>query len=315
MRDERDSESNRWRWVRLGLYLAAVTTLSTIWLARKAEAELSERAFWVGRQLDRMATIAAGTTMFEVNGARMALTTITRQESIDVLLDRFAGLCARDSGGVSEQLDELSAQAGATIPQELRRGQFGVFRDQRKSEGVGACFARTDGGGLEETAQRAKRLLETGDFASLGQLRFLWARDMGDGQSHVISVSSLGALPLDKMFPQSGDVPGKDLSFNVRPDGSTRLLSAHVEGGKLEGAFYESKLPPAQALAGYDVPMRKLGFERGNLDAVADAYVENARVFLRKDETVLVIAQPHETFTTVSSFRLANGGYVAVQTP
>jgi hypothetical protein len=311
MRDERDSGSVRWRRVRLGLYLAAIATLSTIFLARRVEAELSERAFSLGRQLDRMSTIAAGTTTFEVNGARMSLTTITREESIPVLLERFAGLCARDSGGVSEQLDEL----GDKVPDGLRRGQFGVFRDEREHEGVAACFARQDGGGLEETARRVQLLAETGDFASLGQLRFLWARDLGNGASHVLSVSSLGALPLDRMFPESGDAPGKDLSFGVRPAGARRLISAHVEGGKLEGALYESKLAPAQALAGYDAPMRELGFARGHLGAVPAEYVEGARVFLRQDETVLVFAQPHETSTTVSSFRLANGGFVSVKMP
>jgi hypothetical protein len=309
MREERNTV--RWRRLRLGLYLAAIATLSTVWLAHRAEAELSERAFSVGRQLDRMGTLAAGTTTFEVNGARMALTTVTRQESIAVLLDRFAGLCGRDSGGVSEQLDEL----GDKVPHGLRRGQFGVFRDQQEREGVAACFARQDGGGLEETARRVQRLVETGDFASLGQLRYLWARETGNGERHVLSVSSLGALPIDEMFPQDGDAPGKDLSFGVRPDGARRLLSAHVEGGKLEGALYESSLPPAQALAGYEAPMHALGFQPGNLGAVPAEYVGDARVFLRADETVLVFAQPHDGTTTVSSFRLANGGFVSVKMP
>lgn len=309
MREERSTV--RWRRVRLGLYLAAIATLSTVWLAHRAEAELSERAFSIGRQLDRMGTIAAGTTTFEVNGARMALTTVTRQESITVLLERFAGLCGRDSGGVSEQLDLL----GDRVPDGLRRGQFGVFRDQQDREGVAACFARKDGGGLEETTRRVQLLVQTGDFAALGQLRYLWARETGNGQRHVLSVSSLGALPLDKMFPQHGDAPGKDLSFGVRPDGAQRLISAHVEGGKLEGALYVSKLPPAQALAGYDAPMRALGFQAGNLGAVPAEYVSDARVFMRRDETVLVFAQPHDSSTTVSSFRLANGGFVSVKMP
>jgi hypothetical protein len=258
-----------------------------------------------------MGAIAAGTTSFALNGARMSLTTITRQESISALLDRFAMLCGRDSGGVSEQLDALGDQ----VPDGLRRGQFGVFRDQREREGVAACFARKDGGGLEETLRRVQTLVESGDFASLGQLRLLWAREDGHGARHVLSVSSLGALPLDKMFPASGDAPGRDLSFGVRPASARRLISAHVEGGKLEGALYESTLPPAQALAGYDAPMRRLGFQPGDLSTVPREYVSGARVFLRHDETVLVFAQPHAGSTTVSSFRLANGGFVSVKMP
>ncbi|MET0285693.1 MAG: hypothetical protein ABW352_14535 [Polyangiales bacterium] len=310
MRDEQDGKSVRWRRVRLGLYLAAIATLSTVWLAHKAEAEVAERALSIGRQLDRMSSIAAGTTTFELNGARMALTTITRKEPIGVLIERFASLCARDSGGVAEQLASL----GDKVPDGLRSGQFGVFRSAQEKEGTAACFARQEGGGLEETVRRLNELVDTGDFAALGQLRYMFVRDLGNGERHVLSVSSLGALPLDRMFPADRDVPGRDLSFDVRPAGARRLISASVEGSKLEGAIYESALSPAEALAGYDAPMQKLGFQRGNLEHVA-AYVEGARVFLREDETVLVFAEARKGHSAVSSFRLANGGFVSVRMP
>ncbi len=303
--------SVRWRRLRLGLYLTLIGTLSSVWAAHRAGAELSERALSVGRQLDRMSTIAAGTTTFELNGARMSLTTLTRKESIRALLDRFASLCARDSGGVAEQLDSL----GDAIPDGIRSKQFGVFRDERGQEGTAACFARSEGGGIEETVRRLNQLVETGDFAALGQFRYVFARDLGHGESHVLSVTSLGALPLDVMFPEQGDVPGSDLSFDVRPNGARRLLSAHVEGSKLEGALYESELPPAEALAGYDAPLARQGFQRGNLANAPEQLVRDARVFLRDDETVLVFAEPHEHHTTVSSFRLQNGGFVSVNMP
>jgi hypothetical protein len=309
MRDERDSGSVRWRRVRLGLYLAAIATLSTVWLAHKAEAEVAERALSLGRQLDRLGTIAAGTTTFELNGARMALTTLTRTEPIDVLLERFAGLCARDSGGVSEQLDAL----GDEVPEGLRSGQFGVFRSMKDQQGTAACFARQEGGGLEQTVRLLSELVDTGDFAALGQLRYMFVRDLGNGERHVLSVTSLGALPLDRMFPDDRDVPGRDLSFGVRPHGARRLISTRFEGSKLEGAIYESTLPPAQALAGYDAPMQQLGFQRGSLAAIDAPYVEGARVFLRNDETVLVFAEAHGAHTAVSSFRLANGGFASVR--
>jgi hypothetical protein len=311
MRDGRQGGPVRWRRWRLGLYLAAITTCSTVWLAHRANAELRERALEVGRELDQLGKIAAGTTSFELNGARMALTTITRGESVAVLLDRFSALCARDSGGVSEQLVAL----GDKVPAPLQPGAFGVFRAEEGHEGTAACFARNEGGGLEETIRRLNTLVDSGDFAALGQLRYVFARELGDGLTHVLSVSSLGALPLDRMFPEQGDAPGKDLSFDVRPRGARRLLSASVEGSKLEGALYESTLPPAEALAGYDRPLRELGFERGSLAQIEDSYVENARVFLRKDETVLVFAEPRADHSTVSSFRLQNGGFVSVRTP
>ncbi|HEX5658060.1 MAG TPA: hypothetical protein VFX59_12735 [Polyangiales bacterium] len=307
MRDERNPV--RWRRTRLGLYLAAIATLSTVWVAHKADAEVSERALSIGRELDRFGAIAAGTTTFELNGARMALTTLVRKESPKVLLDRFAGLCARDSGGVAEQLDSLKEK----IPDGLRSGQFGVFRSEQGKEATAACFARQEGGGLEETVRRLNLLVDSGDFAALGQLRYMFVRDLGNGESHVLSVSSLGALPLDRMFPEQSDAPGKDLSFDVRPAGARRLMSAGVEGSKLEGAIYESTLPPEQALAGYDAPMQKLGFSRGSLDGVASSLIAGARVFLRHDETVLVFAEPRDDHSTVSSFRLANGGFVTVR--
>jgi hypothetical protein len=304
----------RWkRWLRLGVFLGALSCASTWWLVHAVSADFSERSLALGRQLDRLSEIARGSTTLELNGARLTLTSVTRDESVAVLLERFASLCARDSGGVSEQLDEL-AQHGASIPALLRPGAFGVFRtEQGEQEGSAACFARDGDGGLLETIRRIGVVLDSGDFGALGQLRYVFVRRTPDQRSHVLSISSLGVLPLARMFPERGDAPGGDIMDGVRPLGARRLVSARVDGSKLEAAMYESSAQPDAAIAAYDAPMRARGFALGDLRHVEESLAASTRVYMREDDTVLVLANARRDATAVSAFRLPSGGFVTVR--
>jgi hypothetical protein len=301
--------------VRLGVFLVLVSSVSTWWQVHRVSAELSERSLSFGRQLGKLGELAAQSTTIELNGARMMLTTTMRDEPVHVLLDRFAAVCARDSGGVREQLDELSA-SGATVPAALQRGAFGVYRTAREDlEGTAACFARKEGGGLMETLRRIDELLDTGDFAALGQLRYMFAKKALNGQSHVIAVSSLGSLPLDRMFPSVGDAPGGDLIDSVRPPRARRILSVRAEGSGLHTAMYESAAEPDGAVAAFDPAMKARGFALGDLRSVEASLVASTRVYLRSDQTVLVVAAPRaEGQTAVSTFRLQGGGFVTANT-
>ena len=303
----------KWRWLRLGVFLLLVTSVSAWWEVRKVSADLSERSLSFGRKIDKLSELSAQSMTIELNGARMMLTSTMRDEPVHVLLDRFAALCARDSGGVAEQLDELSA-SGANVPDALKKGAFGVFRTEKHagddSEGTAACFARSERGGLMETVRRIDELLDTRDFAALGQLRYMFARRALNGQSHAIVVSSLGRLPLDKMFPAHGDAPGPDLFESVRPPESRRVLSVRVEGSSLQTAMYETSVEPEVAVSAFDAAMKARGFASGDLNSVADSLVASTRVFLRSDQTVLVVAAPSGVKqSAVSTFRLQGGGF------
>jgi hypothetical protein len=298
------------RWLRLCLFGSCIVAASVWWTVRQAAADFSERSLSLGRQLDTMSELAEGATTIELNGERMLVTSLTRATPVKDLLDKFASLCGRDSGGVAEQSEELLAK-GAHVPALLQRGAFGVFRSELDTfDGTAACFARAQGGGLTETIARIEKVLDTGDFAALGQLRYIFARRTADEQTHVITVSSLGRLRLHRMFSE-GDAPGEDIIEGVRPSASRRLLSVKVEGSAIQTAMYESELPPIEALEAYDAPMRKRGFLPGDLSAVAYSLVAETRVFMRQDQMVLVMANQLRGKTAVSAFRLPGGGFVS----
>jgi hypothetical protein len=306
-------DKRRGRWWRLAGYLTVLLCASTWWTVHRVSAEVAERSLSFGRQLDRMSEIAKGATTLELNGAQLTVTTIVREQSVPALLDRFSALCARDSGGVSEQLDEL-ARKGAHIPEPVAKGSFGVFRvDKEGREGTAACFARTGDGGLMETIRRLDTVLDTGDFAALGQLRYMFVRRIDERQTHAITVSSHGALPLARMFPELGDAPGYDVLEGVRPVAARRLLSARAQQSDLQTAMYESRAAPDVALASYDAPMQARGYELGDLSHVAGSLVAGTRVYLRADQAVLVIAEARDGLTAVSSFRLPGVGFVTVR--
>lgn len=299
-----------WAWLRLSGFLLALTAIGGVWQVRRVSAELSEHTLQIGRQLESWKDPQAGTTTLELNGQRLSITSVSSEASIETILDRFTSLCSQSSGGVTEQLEEL----GERVPEVLRSGKFGVFRTQTEHEGTAACFAREGEGGFEGLFERIEQLVDTGDFAALGQLRYVFARQReGSSLTHVVTVSSLSSLPLVEMFPQDGDAPGRDV-LGARPLRSRRLLSAALDGSKQAGSFYDCDAPAPEALRSLDAPLRAQGFVVDDLAVVADRLPIPARVYVKSNDIVMAMAEPQPGGQSrVSTFRLANGGFVRLQ--
>jgi hypothetical protein len=75
--------------------------------------------------------------------------------------------------------------------------------------------------------------------------------------------------------------------------------------------MYESSVDPESAVTAFDPAMKARGFALGDLRSVQASLVASTRVYLRSDQTVLVVAAPREQGqTAVSTFRLQSGGFV-----
>jgi len=304
-------------WLRVGCFLACVLVPSLLWTAQRASAELSERALNAGRELERWAQRAGdeGTTL-RINGQVLTLTTASTELPIDAVLDRFEGLCARDSGGTAEELTEL-AQQPKGLPEGFAAERFGVLRSAGEHEGTAACFARSGRGGLAQLFAAVGELAETGDLNAFGKLRYLFVRKSARGSgNHVITVSSEGPLPLLEMWPESGDAPGSDLPAGARPADSVRTLSAEAPGYAL--TTYESARSPAQALASYASQLASRGYRRIPLEAGEHASADRAeqapsQVFAQGNDVLILFATEHEgtSGSLVSATRIVRRGYAA----
>ena len=56
----------------------------------------------------------------------------------------------------------------------------------------------------------------------LGDLRYVYARALEGGRSHVVTVWTEGSIRLDRLFPTGGDAPGEDPPALPRPPGLAR---------------------------------------------------------------------------------------------
>lgn len=305
------------RWLRLGAYVLVLCSLSTWWLLHRASAAVTEHSLEVGRELAKMKELMAGTTIMELNGERMTLTSASSEHDVGTILDRFGATCAEQSGGVTEELEAL-VEGGARFPENVKPKSALVLRSQKDArEGASACFARSGEGGLRDLTARLTRTVESGEFGSLGELRYVFARRKeGSSSTHVIAVRAHSALALAKMFPESGDAPGADLFAGARPADARRIVSAKVDGTRHHATIYQTARPAEQALRDFDAPLSAQGFHVGDLSVVDGMNAIPTRVFIKPDDTVVVVADPEvgdDGQVSVSAFRLLNGGYVPMQ--
>jgi hypothetical protein len=301
-------------WLRLALYFAVIVGLSAWWKVRQVSAALSERALSIGRTVESWRDPAAGTSTIRLNGARITITSVSSDDGVAAILDRFTRMCARNSGGMHEELHALIAR-GAKIPEHVA-DRFGVFRTQDgERQGTAACFARDADGGMSDLLDRVSKLADTGDLAALGQLRYVFAhRREGSSSTHVLTLISHESLLIEQIFPASGDVSGPDLVPGVRPEQARRLISAELEGTSQRAVIYEAHVSAAAALEAYDAALPARGYQRGDLSLVVDSMPALARVYFTPDETLLILAEDLSAQNSqVSAFRLSNGGFVRAQ--
>jgi hypothetical protein len=302
------------RYLRLALFCSCVVTVCVWYEVQRVSAELSERTLSIGRKIASARDPAAGTSVITVNGTKLVLTSVSSDDGVGAVLDRFSAMCSRDSGGMREEVEALIAR-GADIPAHVADA-FGVFRAQTgEREGTAACFAREGAGGIADLLERIEALLESGDLAAFGQLRYVFAhkRDAAT-PTHVLTVMSSDALPLEKIFPSEGDAPGEDLLPGVRPTAARRIVSAVLQGSAQGVSIYDVKGAATAALQPYDAALPALGYARGDLSDVHDKLPAHVRVFFKADETLLVVGEDlGDSRSHVSAFRLANGGFASME--
>lgn len=310
--DPRGSRARR--LLRLSAFLFVVLGVSVWWEIRVVSAKVTERSLEMGRELSKMKDVLAGSSTLRLNGQRVSLTSVTLEESVASVLDRFTAQCARDSGGVTEEL-RAAAEAGERLPPFVEKEGLGILRAQKsEDEGTAACFARPGEGGLRDLVSRLVTMAETGDLGALGQLRYVFVRRRpGAPQTHVVSVSSLGKLSLAEMIPNDGDAPGRDLIEGARPAHGRRVLSAELEGRGYAAIVYETMEAPDVALAGFEAPMRAHGFEQGELAVGGTPIPYPTRLYVKHDDSILLLSSQEKGKSVVTAFRLGNGGFVTLR--
>jgi hypothetical protein len=192
----------------------AISLLATIAIEH-VRARASELALDLGPVLLAYAGAARdeGHRTLLVNGARLELRTGVTSDSIDTVLTRQREHCG----------------PAHTTP---------IVRSQSALEGVLGCFVTADDASL---ANRLVTFAETGDLATLGELRATWVMN-GDDERRYVLIAARDTVALSRMFPRKGDAPGVDVPGLPRPPEATRVLSSFQHGEAPMLVAYRSTL-------------------------------------------------------------------------
>lgn len=243
-----------WGALRALTCLCAIVGVTLFMSLRQAEARLGEMMASFGEELSGWKGLKAGSAPRQLflNGAELGLRTLTTQLSVHDALELFARECTRRGG--------LRLPRALSPLRPLALPLNGVLRRETIDVGTLACF--DSGGPLEvtELAERLQRFREQGDLHQLGKLRYVSARRDGD-KTYLLVLWTEGGTALLKMFPKTGDAPGRDPSF-PRPDRLRRLLGVSEAGTPYGLTIYrdEGRRKPDELRAIYETSLVAAGW-------------------------------------------------------
>jgi hypothetical protein len=218
----------------LGLTLVLLS-LGVALVARRAEAQVVEGLRGFGEQLAGLGVLSphSAPRRLVVNDLEFGFFTLGTKLNVHAALDRFKGLC-RTAGKVDLPA-AVRQKLEAESPGEL--SEAGVLRNESERDGFLACLDFGQNTSGEALLTRLVEFGRTRSLRSLGQVRYVMAR-RGNEETTLVVLWSEGEGRLDKVFPKSGDAPGRDLEGVARPSGSARLLSAAEVGMPFGLAVY-----------------------------------------------------------------------------
>ena len=148
-----------------------------------------------------------------------------------------------------------------------------------------------------EIVSRLQRFAETGDLAAIGRLRYVYARETGPGQSHVVAAWTEGSFDVGALLPPKlgGDTPGSDSRVVPRPADAVRLLTADVEGVPYAVRLYDAAGAPEAFMAGYEASLLDNGWSK-----VEGSSDPRARSYVRGPIDLMVVAGDHGARSMVS---------------
>jgi hypothetical protein len=213
---------------------------------RSAHARLGEALLGFGAQLSKMQDLNANSAprQLNINGLSMGVLTLSTKLGVGDALDRFQEQC-RQHGGLQVP------QAVANKLRSARNAFDGTIRQEGQNEGMLACVDSGHPLTLRELTERLAAFRDSGDLAALGELRYIFARRSGVTTTLLVFWTE-GSAPLLKIFPPSGNAPGRDPENVPRFAGSRRVLSATEHGAPYHLTLYKAeKQSPATLCSWY----------------------------------------------------------------
>lgn len=206
------------------LFATFVGLLAVGWVYRSARAQMSESLMDFGVQMMAYegATHQDAPRQLVVNGQTIHLSSGTTTDDPMQVLSVFEERCASWDGDLGAQVAQLEMEEeGSQVP---------VLRADDGRTGYVACIdLGAQSIDLAEFGDRLARFGSTGDVSEIGEARYVFVEPTRHG-AHFVAVWTAGEFNVDRMFPEEGDAPGRDVSGVSRPPASRRVLSGFERG-------------------------------------------------------------------------------------
>jgi hypothetical protein len=233
------------------------------------------------------------TQTLHINGAIFRLASGSSDLTVPQLLEREAEACTgsvptEDNGPLAERALSMEPATG----QALRHLEAG--------RGFVACLTPHDTSDTsrdQEGESRLARFFLSMDLNELGRLRYVFAKQTDSG-THYFAIRLEGELKLDRMFPDQGDAPGRDLTGVPRPRGSRRVVSVFQQDRREAFVVYQAQESPRQLSEFYRQQLRKRGWT-----TLQDSEGESLTME-RDDELIAVVIDeehPGQPWVTITS--------------
>jgi hypothetical protein len=283
---------------RVATYLGVLCAGAATFTMHAAKAEIAENQISLGRDLVPLADLLKGEQTILVNGERAHVSTTTTNDSLEKVLDRFSEACTSNASPLSD--------AWKAVPEENRSEarnavmMAATTKQISKDEGTVACIAS---GKNSKTSfiDAAREFTKTGDFGSIGQLRYVYARRGADGTTFVMTAWTDDSFSLRAFSPENGaDAAGDDSALAPRPQHAQRMLSAGVAGAPFAVRAYRTSDAPEAVNAFYETEMRGAGWSCNTESA------SNMQTCSKGNVEVSIVTRPDEknqTLVSISEIR------------
>ncbi len=226
------------------LIAAFVAIVAGGWVYHRARAQVSEGLWDLGSQMMRFADAREQDTPRDLllNGQVLRFSSGTALRSADEVLDFFEGRCHEADGGIEEQIQALRSGRPDVFDREAPDSP--VLREDDGHHGYVACVDFGQSLSVTELGGRIARFNQTHDVGDIGDMRYVFVEQYereGRTTTHFVVMWTHGAFDLDRMFPEEGDAPGRDVEGVGRPPEARRVLSSWERGQPYTISVYQAR--------------------------------------------------------------------------
>jgi hypothetical protein len=269
-------------WLFCGVRVARVIVFTVAVLAvvlalhvRSVRASAAEQAVVLGKELAQFGDLMSGAHRVQINGENIYVSTALSTQSVQSVLDRFQRYCDARNGSVPQDFATQAPEKADELRQALGDDwldHWGVVRDGDDTEGTVMCIAQRDQAGVAGIVRKLQSFMKSWDLGDVGDFRYVYAKRVDGGRTHVITSLTDGPFHLRNILGQDGgDAPGDDPPATPRPPQSRRILSSVVDGLPYGVQMFATNKPVEDVLSFYDHELPARGWERITANRVLGA--------------------------------------------